>query len=465
MEVVFISLVYVLVILVTGFFLISFITSNKKKKLKNKIDKLKDEDKITAIDELRRIVKTNPDNYSAREKLAELLVETKSYIPAIKEYLMLIDNSTTNPDISEIKFTLKAAETFLKLENFEDAKKYFLIAKKFDDLNLIANLNLGKIEMKNKNFDKALIFLNIAIRIAPENLDAIKTIGICYYNINRFKDCIDNLIKVFHSNQDDVEINYYLGYSYFYIGRNDESLKYFIKLKKQPEYSNECQFMISSIHRRQKLYIQAIEEFENLLSVSSLRDERLLETYYLLADCYLNTHNIPRAIHYWQKICAMNPEYKDVETKIQTYSQINSNSMLERYLIGSLNQFTNICKLFIKYYVPKYANVKGNIKFVNIQMNQDNTLEVYVEVSNRSFVEQMYFNFMRSTTTVGDLLMRNIYNKLREQKIDRGICITAGNFSETAKQFVESRMIELVEKNQLIDILLEIGKILQGNAG
>ena len=69
---------------------------------------------------------------------------------------------------------------------------------------------------------------------------------------------------------------------------------------------------------------------------------------------------------------------------------------------------------------------------------------------------------MRSNTTIGDFIVRGIYNRLKEEKIDKGICVTAGNFSDTAKQFAESRMIELIEKNQLIDILSEIGKILQG---
>jgi len=267
---------------------------------------------------------------------------------------------------------------------------------------------------------------------------------------------------VIQTNHEDYESMYYLANSFYNTGRNDDCLKYFGRLKKIPQYMFDANLMIANTNKRLKLYIQAIEQYEGLISNVGLKNDKMLDIYYSIADCYFNTHNLSRAIAYWQKIVATSPDYKDVQQKIQTYSQVNSNSMLEKYLIGSMNQFTNICKLFVKYYIPKFSHLKGNIKFLNIAMNQDNSLEIYAEVSNRNFVEQVYFSFMRSNTTVGDFIVRNIYNKLKEQKIDKGICVTAGNFSDTAKQFVESRMIELVEKNQLTDILSDIGRILQG---
>ncbi|HPO49179.1 MAG TPA: tetratricopeptide repeat protein [Spirochaetota bacterium] len=462
MDFIFIILIYVLAALVVIFVVLKIVTGAKSKTIKTKIEKLKNEDNQTAIDELKKILKANPGDISAREKLAELLVDSKAYVPAIKEYLILIDKSATNPEVNEVKYTVKLAETFLKLDNFEDAKKYFLIAKKLDDLNFDANLNLGKLEMKNNGYDKAFFYLSIAARSNPENVDALKSLGLCDFNIGKFRECIECLLKVLQTNREDFESMYYLANAFYNIGRYDDAIKYYNRVRKVPLYMFDSTLMTANVNKKQKMYIQAIEMYESLLSNSGMKTEKMLDIYYSIAECYFNTHNLGKAISYWQKIAATNPDYKDIQQKIQTYSLVNSNSMLEKYLIGSMNQFTNICKLFIKYYVPKYSHLKGNIKFLNIAMNQDNSLEVYVEVSSRNFVEQVFFSFMRSNTTVGDFIVRNIYNKLKEQKIDKGICVTAGTFSDTAKQFVESRMIELVEKNQLTEILSDIGKILQG---
>ncbi len=462
MEFLFIILLYVLGALLILFVVLKFVTASKSKKVKTKIDSLKNEDKQLAIDELRKIVKTNGDDINAREKLAELLVETKAYVPAIKEYLILIDKSAVRPEIGEVKFTVKLANTFLKLGNIEDAKKYFLISKKLDDLNFDANLNLGKIEIENNNFDKAIIYLNIANKVNPEDMELQKSLGISNFKLNKFKEAIESLLKVVQANQEDYESMHFLANSYFSINKNDECLKYFSRLKKIPQYASNANLMIAHTNKKLKLYMQAIEQYESVISTIDPKSEKMVDIYYSMADCYFNTHNLGRAIAYWQKIAATRPDYKDVAQKIQVYSVVNSNSMLEKYLIGSVNQFTNICKLFIKYYIPKFSHLKGNIKFLNIATNQEGALEIYTEVSNKSFIELIYFSFMRSNTTIGDFIVRGIYNRLKEEKIDKGICVTAGNFSDTAKQFAESRMIELIEKNQLIDILSEIGKILQG---
>ncbi|HOF01195.1 MAG TPA: restriction endonuclease, partial [Spirochaetota bacterium] len=63
-------------------------------------------------------------------------------------------------------------------------------------------------------------------------------------------------------------------------------------------------------------------------------------------------------------------------------------------------------------------------------------------------------------TTVGDLTLRIIYNKLRDEKIDKGVCVTAGNFSPTAKDFVESRMLELVEREKTSEILSKVKEMI-----
>jgi tetratricopeptide (TPR) repeat protein len=450
-----------LVILVVLFLIVNFLSKGKKKNEVKQIEKISHEDNLLAIDELRKILKGSPGNHKVREKLADMLMDIKSYVLAVKELLLLIDHCSTNPELNELKLTIKIGIAFFHLDNIEEAKKYFLMAKKLDDLNFDVNLYLGKIEMKRNNFEKALFYLNISINVNPEDPEIQKSAGICYYHVNKYNNSVELLLKYFQKNPDDVEAIYHLAYGLFYMSRLDDSLKFFTRLQDVKEYAVESLAMMAGIHKKQKMYNKSIEEYEKVIASKVLKNDQLIEILYLTADCHVNNHEIPKAINYWQKISNVNPNYKNVKENLATYTQINSNTMLEKYLIGSVNQFTNICKIFIKFYVAKFSKLKGTIKFNNIQMNNDNTLEIYTEISSRNFVELIYFNFMRSSTTVGDLIVRNIYNKLREQKIDRGICVTAGNFSDTAKMFVESRMIELVEKKQLEDILMEISNMLK----
>ena len=43
-----------------------------------------------------------------------------------------------------------------------------------------------------------------------------------------------------------------------------------------------------------------------------------------------------------------------------------------------------------------------------------------------------------------------MYAKIKELKAGRGFCVSAGEFSDVAKQFVEARLIDLVEKETLV---------------
>jgi ethanolamine utilization cobalamin adenosyltransferase len=51
---------------------------------------------------------------------------------------------------------------------------------------------------------------------------------------------------------------------------------------------------------------------------------------------------------------------------------------------------------------------------------------------------------------VGELYLRDMQLRLKEMHAGRGFCVTAGEFTPSAKQFVEARLIDLVEKDALL---------------
>lgn len=461
------DLLFNVIIILTLFTFILFIMTliiakRRKKKISKQIKNLSKESKLMALDELRRIIKKDPYNFLARDKLADLLIQKRSYLAAIKEYLIILDHSQSNEKIDEAKYLGKIGKAYILLDNLKDAKKYLLMAKQKDDINFDINKNLADIELLQGNYDKAEIYLNLVLQLEPENLELIKKAGICYYKLKKFKSAFENLTKVVKSDKDDIECIFYIATSFYNVGKYEEALKFFTRLKKEAEYSAESFYMIGNMHYKQKLYVQAIEDYSNALATGNIKsNDQLAEIHYIMADCYSKTHNLPRALEHWRTVTEFDNNYKDVLEKIETFTEISSNHLLEMYLIGSINQFTRICKIFIKYYLQTHSTLKGNVKFIETKTNADGSMEIMTEVTSSNYLEQNFFVFIRSATTIGDMAMRNLYNRLKEQKADKGICITAGAFSDSAKEFVESRMLKLVERNQLIDILGKISKYLQ----
>lgn len=440
------------------------ITKKKRDGINKKLKEIDNESKLLAIDDLRKIIKKTPNNFIARDKLAGLLLNNKSYLSAIKEYLIIIDHTQTNREINEVEYLNKIAHVYMLMENYEDAKKYYLISKSKDDLNLEANFQLGNIEMIKDNFEKADFYYNLAYKIDPDNLELKKLYAICNFKMNNFKNANEKLLKYLSDKNNDEEAVYYLAYTYYHLNNFEEAVKNFMYLKSSEKFAAESFYTLGNIRLNQRKYIQAIEDFNNCLLKGSYKDiNKLSEINYLIAECYFHENDLVKAIQYWQKIFEMDPDYKDVRLKLNNYSEISSNYYLEMYLIGSVNQFIKICKLIVQYYIKHFSPLKGKVKFLESNTSSEGSLQILAEVTSGNFIEQNLFVFLRSATTIGDVTIREHYNILKEKKADKGICITAGNFSDSVKQFIESRMIKLIEREQLMEILDNISKEIRNN--
>jgi tetratricopeptide (TPR) repeat protein len=456
--------IFIYLLIFGGVFILLFILLSLRrfnKKGSSKIDKITTQNKALALDDLRQIIRNNPKDMKAREKLADLLVESKSYLLAIKEYLTIIDHCATTPELNEITYLAKVGNTFNKLGNMDEARKYYLIVKKKDDLNFHANLNLGIMELSNQQYDKALHLLETANRVNPNSLSVMKPLAITQMHLKKFTLAKDVLLRILEQEPQDIDSTWYLANCYFNLKRNDEAMKYFTILIDSEKYQTESCYKLGHINKRKNLYNQAIEYFRQSLDKGKLPVDKLAEVHFHIGECYHNTHNLQKAVEHWQEVSHIMPGYPGIKEKLDTYTQLSSDSLFEKYITGSVTQFTSIVKHFVKYYIHTSSSLKGKVSFLNIQTTQDGSMEVFTEVTSGNFIEQYFFVFMRSVTTIGEFPLRNIYNRIKENKADKGICITAGNFSETAHDFVESRMLELVEKEKLITILREISKKLK----
>jgi hypothetical protein len=92
-------------------------------------------------------------------------------------------------------------------------------------------------------------------------------------------------------------------------------------------------------------------------------------------------------------------------------------------------------------------------KIVDISINKNEYADVLAEVETNQWVDTILFRYIRTTGQVGELLLRDFHGRVKDLKAGRGFCLSAGEFSEGAHQFVEARLIDLVDKNELVKVL------------
>jgi len=416
---------------------------SRKKTKKN----VKEKDRQTILREAGRRLAQNPKDSQAIQMLADLHYREQAFEHALKQYQLLIELCATNPDLDEFTVTLRHALSAMQLKKFDVAYRNLMIARTLKDDNFEVNYNLGYLEFIRKNFQRAVPYLQKAKILEPEHSQTNRFLGHSLFRLKKFNDAAAALQLSLDHTPDDKESLYVLGQTYFHLAKNDLSLKIFNHLRTDPNIGARASLFSGTIQMKNKNYSKAIEDFEIGLRHENTQVEILLELKYRLAAANLAENDIGQAIHLWKEIKKLNPKYKDVQDQLNKYQEINTNRNLHIYMMSSNSEFVTLCRKLATSYFSR-----ANTKILNIALPGNEYIDLFTEVHNRQWEDLILFRFIRSNGQSGELMMREMYSRIKELKAGRGICLTAGDFSEGARDFVEARLIDLVEKEELLKL-------------
>ncbi|MCP4160321.1 MAG: restriction endonuclease, partial [Deltaproteobacteria bacterium] len=83
-------------------------------------------------------------------------------------------------------------------------------------------------------------------------------------------------------------------------------------------------------------------------------------------------------------------------------------------------------------------------------------VDILADVKTKKWEDQILFRYVRTDGVVGHLMVRDLYERIKELHAGRGFCFTAGGFSESAEKWVEARLIDLISKEKLIQYLNKV---------
>lgn len=186
-------------------------------------------------------------------------------------------------------------------------------------------------------------------------------------------------------------------------------------------------------------------DFEIGLRHENMKDEVRLELKYRLATAYIQTKNIPEALKYFDEIMRVNPGYRDVPAQLGRYRELSLNRNLQVYLLGSVSEFVTLCRKLCTMFFPD-----AKVKIIDISVQKSEYADLLAEVHTARWEDLVLYRYIRSSNQIGDLALRDMYARIKDLKAGRGFCVTAGGYTDTARQFVEARLIDLVDKDQLV---------------
>jgi len=441
------AVVALVVVLIAGWYFMVAAPNGKKKPGAGKV-----KDRATTLKEATRRLATNPKDPDALMALADVYFNDNDFDKASKTYGILSSMTTSMPDLDAYLINLRSGLCSLKLGQTEEAYKSLLIAKAVRGEGFEVNYNLGVIEYQKKAYEKAVAALRVAASIAPDHPGTMKHLGQSLYRLKAYKDAVTYLRKAMDQEPNDKECLFYLAQTYYELGQAENAVQIFTHLRPDPEVGPQAALFAGTIHYNARQYDKAIEDLEIGVRHQKVSPEVVLEMKYRLANAYTQSQNMEAALRQYKDIRNINPNYRDIADQIRRLSEFNSNKNLQVYMMAPTNEFVTLCRSLTGTFFPKAA-----IKVVDVTVEKNDYADITAEVSTSKWDDTIVFRFLRSGGQVGELFLRDMQVRLKEMHAGRGFCVTAGSFTPTAKQFVEARLIDLIEKDALLKAMNSLG--------
>jgi hypothetical protein len=111
------------------------------------------------------------------------------------------------------------------------------------------------------------------------------------------------------------------------------------------------------------------------------------------------------------------------------------------------SEFVSLCRKIVIQFFPG-----AKVKITDISVFADYT-DILAEIDTPKWSDIVVFRFFRSQGAVGELLLRDFHGRIKDLKAGKGICLSAGVYSEESRRFTEGRPIDLYDKDRLNKIL------------
>ena len=444
----------VLIAVIVAAVLVVFLMMSKivaqKHKNSSLIEKVHKKGKSALVKEAEKKLVKDPHNIPALETIGEIYYQDKNWEKVWGVYKTLYDLSAAHIEIDVAKSTLRMGLSAFYQNRIEDAVNVLMVTIKKDPDNFEANLVLGKVLLQKNIIDKAAYCLKKAKTLMPENNEVNALLGKCLFEMQKYRESLEFIKQALEESPDNKELLYDMAVAMSECGLSEKALKVFIHLRPDPEFGPLSCLEAGKMHERVKDFQNAIKDYEIALRHQNMNEQLAIQIKYRLGNTYIAMNNISQGLVYLKQVQMMKAGYKDTDSLVSRYAELNQNKNLQIYLLSGTSDFVALCRKLISVFFKE-----SFVKIEDIQVTSG-FVEIVCNAENVKWESKQIFRFYRTQNIIGDLYIREFHGKIRDTKCDNGVCVTVGSFSESAHRFVEGRPLTLVEKDELTKMLKKI---------
>ncbi len=437
----------IIIIVIAGSLFILMLSLMGKKKDSPKSRKPRQKDRNTILRDATRRLAQNPRDPEGLAAVGSVYYLDQDWEKAFAAYEVLIDLSATTKKLDEFECALRYGVSAIKLNKVQEALKGFLLARKLNNEHLEVNYNIGYIFYLQKDYEKAIPFLKQALLTDPENVLAQRYMGFTLYKSHKYREALAYLKKTIDLQPEDKEALFAMAESFFESGSVDRALKIFSHLRPDPVLGPQAALYAGTIHLQTNQIDKAVTDFDIGLKHENTPADIANELRYKLAVTLIKNQDLGRALTTLKDLQRITPGYKDVPSLIVRYQELNQNKNLQIYLMSVQSEFVALCRKIVIQFFPG-----AKVKITDVSIFADYS-DIIAEIDTPKWSDIVIFRFFRSQGSVGELLLRDLHARIKDLKAGKGICLSAGIFSDESRRYTEGRPLDLYDKERLNKIL------------
>ncbi|MDY6935213.1 MAG: tetratricopeptide repeat protein [Spirochaetota bacterium] len=403
-----------------------------------------------AIKKLNEMLEKDERNSYAHYLLAEAYMKDKNIQYAIPEYRQVLKLGKYDDKLKEVNVRSKLAKIYKDRNAFDEAKKEFLILTKLDPDNYENYFELGLIFHNEGKIDKSISFFRKSISLNKEHAQSYFYLGQCHYRKEGYQDAKQMFVQAIKLDHAIYKAHYFLGLVLRALGDYEWAIKEFEIAEKDNDIKVRCFLAKGMCYLDRDQFPKAIMEFGRGLKYSRRGSDTELNLLYFMGNAHEKMRDLHSAIACWERIVEVKKNFRDVQDKLQKYAEFRQDDRIKDFMIAGLSQFEHSCRKIVESmgYIPLDINIE-DLEIEVLATEMDGKWR-NIRKTNK------IIKILRNTDIVSDRFLRKLYESMKPKNATRVIVISAGDFSQTALDFANTRPIDLFGKKELVDLLKKI---------
>jgi len=440
-------------IILSGLFVFTYFKYLRKPKKIQKIwEQVQTGEIKNSIRQLKAMIIKQGGPIDAHFLLAECYRIDGNYQLALVEYRFCLKSKKKLYIGTEKEIREGIVDCALKLGREEEALNQLYELNRIEPKNDKYLFDIAKIFYKKGNLEQTVTFLDKTIKVNPTHADALSYLGMIMYHANKIKEAMLYLAKAVKYNQRNYRAYYYLGRLYMDGKDFNKAITYFDAAQRSQYYRVRSFIQKGNCYRELNEFEHAVEEYKKAITSATSKEQNLLlMARYVLADLYESKGKLTEALEQWENIYRINPSFKDVMKKLEKYRDLRADDNMKDFLVSSLPVFEGICLDIVKYLGYDIVDIK------HVKSSITNIIAVprlNIGINVRS--QKVYIKIYRDVISLGLNAIKNLVDEAKSMNCVKAVCISPGEFKEEAKEYAQSRPIDLIGGSKLSKILSEV---------